>query len=63
MEPAPLDEVLARSTFLFILATVTEESTHLLNARNLELIPAGARVVLTSRAAVVDFDAAPAARR
>ena len=56
MEPAPLDEVLARSTFLFILATVTDESTHLLNARNLELIPPGARVVLASRAAVVDFE-------
>jgi phosphoglycerate dehydrogenase-like enzyme len=36
---------------------VTPESTHLLNARNMELIPAGARVVLSSRAAVVDFDA------
>jgi phosphoglycerate dehydrogenase-like enzyme len=56
IEPAPLDEVLARSTFLFILATVTEESTHLLNARNLELIPNAARVVLASRAAVVDFE-------
>ncbi len=57
MEPAPLEEVLATSTFLFILATVTEESTHLLNAENMRLIPAGARVILSSRAAVVDFDA------
>jgi phosphoglycerate dehydrogenase-like enzyme len=57
MQPAPLHEVLASSTFLFILATVTEESTHLLNAENMRLIPAGARVVLSSRAAVVDFDA------
>ncbi len=57
MVPASLEEVLASSTFLFILATVTAESTHLLNAENMTLIPAGARVVLSSRAAVVDFDA------
>ena len=57
MEPATLDETLATSTFLFILATVTEESRHLLNAANMRLIPAGARVVLSSRAAVVDFEA------
>jgi phosphoglycerate dehydrogenase-like enzyme len=57
MQPAALDEVLAGSTFLFILATVTAESTHMLDARKLALIPAGARVVLSSRAAVVDFDA------
>jgi phosphoglycerate dehydrogenase-like enzyme len=57
MVPASLDEVLAGSTFLFVLATVTDESTHLLNAENMQLIPRGARVVLSSRAAVVDFDA------
>ena len=57
MAPASLDEVLSGSTFLFILATVTDESTHLLNAENMQLIPRGARVVLTSRAAVVDFEA------
>ena len=57
MEPATLEETLSTSTFLFILATVTEESTHLLNAENMKLIPAGARVVLSSRAAVVDFEA------
>ncbi len=57
MQPAALDEVLSTSTFLFILATVTEESTHLLNATNMRLIPPGARVILSSRAAVVDFEA------
>ena len=57
MEPGSLDEVLSASTFLFILATVTAESTHLLNAENMKLIPQGARVILSSRAAVVDFDA------
>ncbi len=57
MVPASLEEVLSTSTFLFVLATVTDESMHLLNADNMKLIPAAARVVLSSRAAVVDFDA------
>jgi phosphoglycerate dehydrogenase-like enzyme len=61
MAPATLDEVVSASTFLFILATVTAESTHLLHADNLRFVPAGARVVLASRAAVVDFDALVAA--
>jgi len=57
MVPASLEETLAESTFLFILATVTSDSTHLLDADNMRLIPEGARVVLSSRAAVVDLDA------
>ena len=57
MVPASLEETLSSSTFLFVLATVTDESTHLLNAENMRLIPAGARVILSSRAAVVDFEA------
>jgi phosphoglycerate dehydrogenase-like enzyme len=57
MVPASLEDVLATSTFLFVLATVTEESQHLLNADNMRLIPEGARVILSSRAAVVDFEA------
>jgi phosphoglycerate dehydrogenase-like enzyme len=55
--PAPLDEVCRRSQFLFVLATVTSESEHLLAAAQLDLLPARSRVVLVSRAAVVDFDA------
>jgi phosphoglycerate dehydrogenase-like enzyme len=57
MAPASLEEVLATSTFLFVLATVTDESTHLLDADNMMLIPKAARVILSSRAAVIDFDA------
>ena len=57
MVPASLEETLSTSQFLFVLATVTDESTHLLDAENMRLIPEGARVVLSSRAAVVDFDA------
>jgi len=55
--PATLTETLSSSRFLFILATVTAESEQLLGADQLDLIPRGARVVLVSRAPVVDFDA------
>lgn len=55
--PATLDEVLARSRVVFVLATVTAESEHLLGPRELDLLPAGARLVLVSRAAVFDYDA------
>jgi phosphoglycerate dehydrogenase-like enzyme len=55
--PATLEETLAASRFVFVLATVTAESEHLLDARMLDLLPEGARVVLVSRAAVVDYDA------
>jgi phosphoglycerate dehydrogenase-like enzyme len=57
LHPADLDEVLRESRFLFVLATVTGESEHLLGARELDLLPAGARVILVSRAAIADFDA------
>jgi phosphoglycerate dehydrogenase-like enzyme len=57
LEPAGLDEVIEHSTFLFVLATVTAESQHLLDGPRLDRVPKGARLVLVSRAAVVDFDA------
>jgi phosphoglycerate dehydrogenase-like enzyme len=57
MVASTLDEVLSTSTFLFVLATVTDESTHLLDADNMRLMPKGARMILSSRAAVVDFEA------
>lgn len=57
VRPASLEQTLRASQVLFVLATVTEQSTALLGATQLDLVPAGARVVLASRAAVVDFDA------
>ncbi len=57
VEPAPLDELLARSTFVFVLATVTDESAYLLDGARLDLLPPGARLILVSRAAVADFSA------
>ncbi|WP_328492400.1 hypothetical protein OHS59_06275 [Streptomyces sp. NBC_00414] len=55
--PATLDETLARSTFVFVLATVTDDSRRLLGERELKLLPDGARLILVSRAPVVDFPA------
>jgi phosphoglycerate dehydrogenase-like enzyme len=55
--PATLDETLSESRFLFVLATVTAESEHLLGGREFDLMPPGARMILVSRAALADFDA------
>ncbi len=55
--PATLDETLTNSRILFVLAAATTESQQLLGSRELDLLPHGARLVLVSRAAVVDFDA------
>ena len=57
LHPAGLDETIAQSRFLFVLATVTAQTEHLLGARELDLVPRGGRLVLVSRAAVCDFDA------
>jgi phosphoglycerate dehydrogenase-like enzyme len=57
IHPASLSEVLAKSAILFVLATVTADSEHLLGAAELDMLPAGARLVLVSRAAVVDYPA------
>jgi phosphoglycerate dehydrogenase-like enzyme len=57
VEPAGLEQVLSESTFVFVLATVTDESEHLLDGKRLDLLRPAARLVLVSRAAVVDFPA------
>ena len=57
LHPAGLDDTIRESRALFVLATVTAESEHLLGARELDLIPPGGRLILVSRAAVADFDA------
>ena len=55
--PATLEEVLQQSQFVFVLATVTADSEHLLGAAELAQLSDGARLILVSRAAVVDYDA------
>jgi phosphoglycerate dehydrogenase-like enzyme len=55
--PSSLEDTLSDSTFVFVFATATAESQHLLNGEKLDLLPEGARLILVSRAAVVDYDA------
>jgi phosphoglycerate dehydrogenase-like enzyme len=54
---ASLEEVLSTSRFVFVLAAVTDTNQHLLGPDELDLLLPGARLVLVSRAAVVDFPA------
>jgi phosphoglycerate dehydrogenase-like enzyme len=55
--PAGLTETLASSRFIFVLAAVTDTNEHLLGRPELLHVQRGARLILLSRAAVVDFDA------
>jgi phosphoglycerate dehydrogenase-like enzyme len=55
--PSTLPDLLTHSNVVFVLATVTSESEHLLGADQLDLLPVGARLVLVSRAPVVDYEA------
>jgi phosphoglycerate dehydrogenase-like enzyme len=57
VQPCRLEELLTRSRLTFVLATITDDNTHLLNAARLDLLPDKARLVLLSRAAAADFDA------
>ena len=56
-EPLGLDEALATGDFVFVLAAATSENGNLLDRRALGLLKDGCRLIVVSRAAVVDFDA------
>src|SRR6478672_652458 len=49
VDAARLPWVLSRSDFVFVLATVTSDSEHLLGAKELDLLKQGARLILASR--------------
>ncbi len=57
VEPTSLEQLLATSRVIFVLATPTSENRALLSRELLELVPPDAVLVLVSRAHVVDFDA------
>lgn len=54
--PGSLDEVLETSDTVFVVASVTSENRGFLNAERFASMPKGARLILLSRADVVDFD-------
>jgi len=57
VQPSTLEETLQSSQFVFVLATATESSKQLLSQPKLDLLQDGARLIVVSRASVVDFDA------
>jgi len=57
MTPSSLDELLASSQIVFVLAGVTVDNRAMLDKGKLDLMRKGACLVLVSRAALVDFDA------
>jgi phosphoglycerate dehydrogenase-like enzyme len=56
-EPCGLDELLRASRVVFVFAAATADNRAMLGRRELELLPAGAAVLLIGRAAVADVDA------
>ena len=56
LEAVGLEELLRRSRFIFVTATITTKNTSLLNAERLEWMQRGAMLILLSRAAIADFD-------
>lgn len=63
VEPASLDEVLATSDTVFVVASATSDNQGFLGAEAFAKMRRGAAFVLLSRAGVVDFDALTAAVR
>ncbi|MYD11943.1 MAG: hydroxyacid dehydrogenase [Chloroflexi bacterium] len=57
VEPMPLEQLLATSRFIFVLAVPSSENRAMLTRELLERIPRNAVLILSSRAHVVDFDA------
>ncbi|WP_299968856.1 hydroxyacid dehydrogenase [uncultured Roseobacter sp.] len=63
IRPASLDEILCESETVFVVASVTQENKGFLNADAFARMRQGARLILLSRADVVDFDDLMAAVR
>ena len=57
VEPLPLDELMATSQVIFVLAVPSDENRALLDRTQLERIRPDAALILVSRAHLVDFDA------
>lgn len=57
VEPAGLDDVMAKSDFVFVTASVTTENRGFINAESFARMRPGAAFILLSRAEIVDFPA------
>jgi phosphoglycerate dehydrogenase-like enzyme len=56
VQPVSLEELLATSDFVFVVASVTSENQQFLGAKEFASMKKGAAFILLSRAEVVDFD-------
>jgi phosphoglycerate dehydrogenase-like enzyme len=56
VQPASLEDLLATSDFVFVVASVTSENQNFLGAKEFASMKQGAAFILLSRAEVVDFD-------
>ncbi len=63
VEPASFATVMAANRFVFVMAAITVENAHLINAEALASMQPGAMLLLMSRAAAADFTALTAAAR
>ncbi|WP_300037680.1 hydroxyacid dehydrogenase [uncultured Roseobacter sp.] len=61
VRPATLASVMSDAEFIFVVAAVTTENRHFIDRELLASMKPGARIILLSRAEVVDFDALIAA--
>ncbi len=57
VQPAPFETVMRENRFVFVMAAITTENAHLINADALALMQPGAMLLLMSRAAAADFGA------
>lgn len=55
LEAVGLEELMRRSRFIFVTATITTDNTSLLNAERLEWMQRGVMLILLSRAAIAHF--------
>ncbi|MGL4235066.1 hydroxyacid dehydrogenase [Tabrizicola sp.] len=61
VEPASFETVMHENRFIFVMATITTENRHMIDAAALEMMQPGANLLLMSRAAAADFPALCAA--
>ena len=57
VQPSTLDDTLAASDFVFVFATATRENQQFIDGAMLDLLRPGCRLILVSRAGVVDYEA------
>ena len=57
VRPASFETVMRDNRFVFVMAAITTENAHLINAEALSLMQPGAMLLLMSRAAAADFGA------